>query len=426
LQDCNSKQLIEQRKAEVLMTRVLRIINRFNLGGPTYNAAYLTKYLDSKYETLLVGGAKDPTEANSDFIVHNLGIKPVIVPEMQRAISIQQDWIAYHKIKKIIKDFNPDIVHTHASKAGALGRLAAHHTGVPVILHTFHGHVFDAYFGSAQANVYKMVERVMAKYSTQIIAISEQQKDDLVNKYRICPAEKVEIIKLGFDLSKFQDNQEEKRTYFRQKYQIDDDEIAIAITGRLVPIKNHSMFVDVVKRVLIQTNKKVRFFIVGDGEERLNIEHKLMDNNIAFCDALKEITPKPVTFTSWQKDVDVVNAGVDVVVLTSLSEGTPVSLIEAQASNKPIVTTNVGGISNIVLPDKTALLAETDDSETFANHLLSIIENQQLRFEMSQYGWDFVRDKFHYTRLVNEMDALYTKLLENAKDKKMSKTAAMW
>ncbi len=426
MQDCNSKQLIEQRKAEVLMTRVLRIINRFNLGGPTYNAAYLTKYLDSKYETLLVGGAKDPTEANSDFIVHNLGIKPVIVPEMQRAISIQQDWIAYHKIKKIIKDFNPDIVHTHASKAGALGRLAAHHTGVPVILHTFHGHVFDAYFGSAQANVYKMVERVMAKYSTQIIAISEQQKDDLVNKYRICPAEKVEIIKLGFDLSKFQDNQEEKRTYFRQKYQIDDDEIAIAITGRLVPIKNHSMFVDVVKRVLIQTNKKVRFFIVGDGEERLNIEHKLMDNNIAFCDALKEITPKPVTFTSWQKDVDVVNAGVDVVVLTSLSEGTPVSLIEAQASNKPIVTTNVGGISNIVLPDKTALLAETDDSETFANHLLSIIENQQLRFEMSQYGWDFVRDKFHYTRLVNEMDALYTKLLENAKDKKMSKTAAMW
>lgn len=408
------------------MTRVLRIINRFNLGGPTYNAAYLTKYLDSKYETLLVGGAKDPTEANSDFIVHNLGINPVIVPEMQRAISIQLDWIAYHKIKKIIKDFNPDIVHTHASKAGALGRLAAHHAGVPVILHTFHGHVFDAYFGSAQANFYKMVERVMAKYSTQIIAISEQQKDDLVNKYRICPTEKVEIIKLGFDLSKFQDNQEEKRTYFRQKYQIDDDEIAIAITGRLVPIKNHSMFVDVVKRVLMQTNKKVRFFIVGDGEERLNIEHKLMDNNIAFCDALKEITPKPVTFTSWQKDVDVVNAGVDVVVLTSLSEGTPVSLIEAQASNKPIVTTNVGGISNIVLPDKTALLAETDDSETFANHLLSIIENQQLRFEMSQHGWNFVRDKFHYTRLVNEMDALYTKLLENAKEKKMSKTAAMW
>lgn len=408
------------------MTRVLRIINRFNLGGPTYNAAYLTKYLDSKYETLLVGGAKDPSEANSDYIVHNLGITPVIVPEMQRAINLQQDWTAYQKLKKIIKDFNPDIVHTHASKAGALGRLAAHNAGVPVIVHTFHGHVFDAYFGSAQANVYKMVERVMAKYSSKIIAISGNQKDDLVNKYRICPEEKVEIIKLGFDLTKFQENQEEKRTYFRQKYQVADDEIAIAITGRLVPIKNHSMFVDVVSKVLAQTTKKVRFFIVGDGEERQNIEQKLTDSNIPFCDALTEITPKPVTFTSWLKDVDVVNAGVDVVVLTSLSEGTPVSLIEAQASNKPIVTTNVGGISNIVIPDKTALLAETDDTDTFANHLLTIIENQQLREEMSEEGWDFVREKFHYTRLVNEIDELYTELLSKSKVKIASKKAALW
>jgi len=122
----------------------------------------------------------------------------------------------------------------------------------------------------------------------------------------------------------------------------------------------------------------------------------------------------------------VVNAGVDVVVLTSLSEGTPVSLIEAQASNKPIVTTNVGGISNIVVPDKTALLAETDDVETFANHLLTIIENQQLREEMSEEGWNFVREKFHYTRLVNEMDELYTKLLSEVKVKSLEKTAALW
>ncbi len=399
------------------MARILRIINRFNLGGPTYNAAYLTKYLDSKYETLLVGGAKDPSEANSDYIVRNLGITPVIIPEMHRSINLQQDWIAYQKLKKIIKDFNPDIVHTHASKAGALGRLAAHNAGVPVIIHTFHGHVFDAYFGSAQANFYKVIERVMAKFSTQIIAISEQQKEDLVNKYRICKEEKVKIVNLGFDLQKFQDNQEEKRSFFRQKYQVTDDEIAIAITGRLVPIKNHSMFVDVIGKVLAQTTKKVRFFIVGDGEERQNIEQKLTDNNIPYCDALKEITQKPVTFTSWLKDVDVVNAGVDVVVLTSLSEGTPVSLIEAQASNKPIVTTNVGGISNIVVPGTTALLSETHDIVTFANHLLSLIEDKNLRTQMSINGWEFVRKKFHYTRLTNDMDSLYTELLLKTKKK---------
>lgn len=408
------------------MTKVLRIINRFNLGGPTYNAAYLTKYLDPKYETLLIGGAKDASEANSDYIVQNLGIEPIIIPEMQRALSIHQDWIAYHKLKTIIKDFNPDIVHTHASKAGALGRLAAHKLGVPVIIHTFHGHVFDSYFGSAQANFYKMVERVMAKYSSQIIAISEQQKEDLVYKYRICNENKVSVINLGFDLSKFQENQDIKRVNFRQKYQVADDEIAIAITGRLVPIKNHAMFIDVVRKVLDNTTKKVRFFIVGDGEERANIEAKLTQSNIEYCDAIKSISPCPVTLTSWIKDVDVVNAGVDIVVLTSLSEGTPVSLIEAQASNKPIVSTNVGGISNIVIPNKTALLAETDDVESFTNHLLSIIENPQIRQKMSEHGWDFVREKFHYTRLVNEMDELYTELLAKAKVKNIQNKAALW
>jgi len=408
------------------MTKVLRIINRFNLGGPTYNAAYLTKYLEPKYETMLVGGAKDPSEANSDYIVRNLGIEPIIIPEMQRSLSVQQDWIAYQKLKTIIKDFNPDIVHTHASKAGALGRLAAHKLGVPVIIHTFHGHVFDAYFGSAQANFYKMVERVMAKYSTQIIAISDQQKDDLVTKYRICNQDKVSVINLGFDLSKFQENQEFKRAHFRQKYQVTDDEIAIAITGRLVPIKNHAMFIDVVRKVLDNTTKKVRFFIVGDGEERGNIETKLTQCNIEYCDALKSISPKPVTLTSWIKDVDVVNAGVDMVVLTSLSEGTPVSLIEAQASNKPIVSTNVGGISNIVIPNKTALLANTHDVEMFSTHLLSIIEDPQLRQKMSEQGWNFVRDKFHYTRLVNEMDELYTELLSNANVKNTNSRAALW
>jgi len=408
------------------MTRILRIINRFNLGGPTYNAAYLTKYLDSKYETLLVGGAKDPTEANSDFIVKNLGIDPIIVPEMHRSLNLFNDWAAYQKIKKIITDFKPDIVHTHASKAGALGRLAAHNMKVPVIVHTFHGHVFDAYFGSTKASLYKNVERMMAGYSSRIIAISENQKEDLVNKYRICPEEKVNIIKLGFDLSRFQENQEEKRSFFRQKYMIADDEIVIAITGRLVPIKNHIMFIDVVRKVLDRTSQKVRFFIVGDGQERENIEQKLAQSNIPFCDALKEIKPAAVTLTSWIKEVDVVNAGADIVVLTSLNEGTPVSLIEAQAANKPVVTTNVGGISDIVIPGTTALLAESNDVDRFAEQLLSLIENAQTREAMSQQGWSYVRDKFHYTRLVNEMDELYTELLMEAKGQKSYKKVALW
>ena len=151
------------------MPKVLRIINRFNLGGPTYNAAYLTKYMAPEFETLLVGGMHEITEGSSKYILENLGIEPIIIPEMKREINLKQDRIAYKKIKAIIKDFKPDIVHTHASKAGALGRLAAHQLGVKGIVHTFHGHVFHSYFGRVKTQFYKQVERYLAKKSTKII-----------------------------------------------------------------------------------------------------------------------------------------------------------------------------------------------------------------------------------------------------------------
>lgn len=399
------------------MPKILRIINRFNLGGPTYNAAYLSKFMPSDFETLLIGGAKDETEANSEYIVNSLGIEPTIIPEMRREINAK-DIVAYRKIKKIIRDFKPDIVHTHASKAGALGRWAAYHTKVPIVIHTFHGHVFDAYFGSAQANFYKILERKLASISTKIIAISENQKDDLVNKYEICNEDKVEIIKLGFDLSRFQLNNFEKRREFRTKYLLDDDEIAIAITGRLVPIKNHTMFLEVIKYISKKTTKKIRIFIVGDGEERQNIEQKTRDLNLDFVDFIKEQKKSLITFTSWIKEVDVVNAGVDIVALTSLNEGTPVSLIEAQASGKPIVTTDVGGIANVVIPNVTAFLSESNNVLQFSENLLTLIENDELRKNMSGKGIDFVMQTFHYQRLISEMSELYYSLLDNRKSSK--------
>lgn len=399
------------------MPKILRIINRFNLGGPTYNAAYLSKYMPEDFETLLIGGAKDETEANSEYIVNSLGIEPTIIPEMRREINTR-DFIAYHKIKKIILDFKPDIVHTHASKAGALGRYAAYYSKVPIIVHTFHGHVFDAYFGSAQANFYKIIERKLANISTKIIAISENQKDDLVNKYEICSSDKVEIIKLGFDLSRFQQNNVEKRNEFRKKYLLDDNEIAIAITGRLVPIKHHNMLLEVIKNIVPRTTKEIRFFIVGDGEERQNIEQKARSLNLDFVDFNVQQRKALITFTSWIKEVDVVNAGVDIVVLTSLNEGTPVSLIEAQASGKPVVSTDVGGISNVVIPNVTAFLSESNNVLFFSENLLILIEDEELRKKMSGKGIDFVMEKFHYRRLINEMSELYYSLLNSNSTKK--------
>lgn len=407
------------------MPRVLRIINRFNLGGPTHNVAYLSKYLAPEFETLLVGGKWGENEEGSQHILDNLDLKPVFLPEMQREVAPWRDRAAYRRIKKIIQDFKPDIVHTHAAKAGAVGRMAAADLGVPVIVHTFHGHVFHSYFGAVRTALYKNIERFLAKRSTRIVAISERQKQELVEEHRICPAEKVTVIPLGFDLSRFQDDQSAKRKLFRKVYGVDDDEVAIGIVGRLVPVKNHDLFLGALRNVQERTGKRVRAFIVGDGEERERLEQKVGEMGLSMAKGPyfnghgfghgvngKPVVPKAtVTFTSWIKEIDIVNAGVDVVALTSLNEGTPVSLIEAQASNRPIVSTQVGGIENVVLPGKTALLSASQDEHGLSENLLRVVEDEHLRSTMSKAGWQHVKARYHYSRLVEDTAAMYRQLL---------------
>ncbi len=396
------------------MPKVLRIINRFNIGGPTYNAAYLSAYMPPEYETMLVAGSLDEGEESSVHVLDDLGLKPIYIPDMRREISPQADIAAYRQLKEIIKQFKPDIVHTHASKAGTLGRLAAASCGVKVIVHTFHGHVFHSYFGRAKTELYKNIERYLARKSSAIIAISERQKEELTRIHRICGPNKIAVVPLGFDLGRFQKNIEEKRQLFREYYFVEPDEIAIGIIGRLVPVKGHALFLDSLKVLLQTTNKKVRAFIIGDGEDRAGVEDYARKLGIDFTDEIDPTEKATLTFTSWIKDIDLPLAGLDIITLTSLNEGTPVSLIEAQAANKPIVTTNVGGIANVVLPNETAFLINNRDPKEFAAKLQLLVEDADLRQRMSQKGWEHVKETFHYTRLVNDVDKLYKRLLANA------------
>ena len=394
------------------MPRILRILNRFNLGGPTFNAAYLTKYLSPEFTTLLIGGEIDESENSSKFIINKLGLHTMTINEMKREINLKNDVIAYNKIKNIIKRFNPDIVHTHASKAGMLGRRAAYSCKVPVIVHTFHGHVFHSYFNSIQSNTFIEIEKNLAGKSNKIIAVSEIQKYELSNVYKITKPNKISVIPLGFDLSRFQENMNEKRKMFRNQFNIKDDEIAIGIVGRIVPIKNHQLFLESLKYVIENSKKPIRAFIVGNGEYKSFLENKAKQLKIDYSDLEKKKFDATLTFTSWIKDVDYVYAGLDIVALTSLNEGTPVSLIEAQAANKPIITTDVGGIKNVVVPDVTALLTKSNNYSDFSQRLLLLVEDNELRLKLSQKGWDNVKEKFHYTRLVNDMSNLYYNLLD--------------
>ncbi len=393
------------------MPKVLRILNRLNIGGPTFNAGYLTKYLEPDYETLLVAGQKDEAEASSDFIIKDLGLKPVYIPDMYRAINPLNDRKAYRHLRQLIREYQPDIVHTHAAKAGALGRLAAIHENVPVVLHTFHGHVFHSYFNPIKTQVFLRIERYLAKRSSRIIAISRLQKQELGEVFKVAPLDKIEQVPLGFNLARFQEGIAEKRITFRKKYQLADDEIAIGIIGRLAPVKNHPLFLQALKQVLGQTDKKVRAFIIGDGEEREALETLAEELSIPFATEKDLSQPQPLTFTSWIREIDVANAGLDAVVLCSLNEGTPVSLIEAQAANKPIISTRVGGIEDVVKEGETALLSDSGDVNGFAQNLLQLIETEGMLQQMGRDGAAYVMERYSYQRLVSDMKELYDRLL---------------
>jgi glycosyltransferase involved in cell wall biosynthesis len=384
------------------MQRILRIINRFNIGGPTYNVAYLSKFLADNYETLLIGGEPDEGEVDSLHVLTDLGLKPRIIPELKRKPNIKEDIRAFLAIRRIIKEFKPDIVHTHAAKAGAIGRLAAISCRVPIVVHTFHGHVFKGYFSPVKTKIYILIERWLAKHSTGIVAISNEQKKDLVEVYKIVKPDKVRIVPLGFDLDQFQKNKEINRKIIREKYELHEDQIALAIVGRLAPIKNHSMFFEALRIVQANTSAKIKVFIVGDGLEREKLEaiSRTIPQNHRFS----------IIFTSWIKEIALFNPGMDIFCLTSLNEGTPVSLIEAQAANIPVLSTDVGGVCDVVIANETGFLVPSGDTKEFAKKLLVLIENKNIREKMSQNSGTYVEENYDYRILVSNMKRYYEDL----------------
>lgn len=393
------------------MPRVLRILNRLIIGGPAINATYLTRYMAPEFETQLVIGGKDDHEQDATHLTERLDIQPAVIPEMKRAISPAEDRAAYLRMKALIREFRPDIVHTHAAKSGAIGRLAAKACGVPVVVHTFHGHVFHSYFNKTKTRAFIEIEKYLARRSSGIIAISDIQKEELGSIYKICPPEKIRVIPLGLDLDRFREDQDRKRIAFRERYFIADDEIAIGIVGRIVPVKNHSLFVAAAAQLVATTSRKLRFIIVGDGDSRPQMEHELRAAGIDYAYFPAEQRAATAICTSWLTNVDEVLAGVDMAVLTSHNEGTPVSMIEAQAAARAVISTNVGGVADIILDGQTGYVTPPGDVAAFSDAMIRLVSDDALRAKLAAEGRIHVQDKYSYQRLVRDMSDYYYELL---------------
>jgi glycosyltransferase involved in cell wall biosynthesis len=382
--------------------RVLRILNRFNVGGPVWNVALLTKYLPEEYETKLVGGKATSNEADAQGILDELAIKAQIIPSLSREVNVYNDVKSFRVLRKIIQEFKPHVVHTHASKAGFLGRLAAFTTGVPIVIHTYHGHVFEGYFGPIKTEIIRKLERMLARKTTAIVTISLSQKEAITKKYNICPLEKTHVIPLGFDLIRFYPN-EPQRAMAREAYHLENDTIAVCIVGRLTAIKNHPLFLKAAAILHANSSLNYRFFVVGDGETKAELRQLCLENGIE----------SQVVFTSWIHSMERFYPAMDIVCLTSLNEGTPVTLIEAQASGIPVISTNVGGVANTMIDGQSGLILTSFSPEELAEKIERLARDTDQRRQMSKNAHTFASEHFSYQALVKNMDALYQKLLKD-------------
>lgn len=392
----------------------MRILNRFNVGGPVYNASYLSADLSPEFETRLYGGALAAGEASALHIPHGLGLAPIEVPYMERSIRLKNDRKAYLWLRREMRSYRPHIVHTHASKAGAIGRLAAIHERVPVIVHTFHGHIFHSYFGRMTSLTYQNVERYLAKKSSAIVVISELQKREICEQYKVAPSEKTHVIPLGFDLNRFTLDKELRRKRFREGFGWTDEDFVVGMVGRLVAVKNHALFLRMAAELKNRSGVRTRFAIIGDGELHAQLAHFARELGLTVADAVYPNvykTDADVVFTSWITAIDDVLPGIDTVVLSSHNEGTPVSLIEAQAAGIPVVSTDVGGVHDVVAHNATGFVVPSGNLDAFSNAVDRLRSDLALRQHCALNAPHHVLEHFGRSRLARDMRDLYLDLV---------------
>lgn len=386
------------------MKKIVRIISRLNVGGPAIHTILLSEELNKGgYRDILVCGRVSESEGDMGYFARERNVDPLVIPELKRDISLADDLKAFCKIYSIIKREKPDIVHTHAAKAGTLGRLAALLCGVPVKMHTFHGHIFDGYFSPFKAKVFLAIERFLALFTDRVITVSEAVRHEIADKLKVAHPSKCVIVPLGLELGKFFDCEKE-RGKFRNELGLSGATLLVGIVGRLVPIKNHEMFLNAAKKILeMKPSPDIRFIVVGDGELKGHLESYAARLGLG----------SHVIFTGWRKDLAGVYADLDIVALTSLNEGTPVSLIEAMASGRPVISTKVGGVQDLVTEGLNGYLVPSQDTSVFVQRLSMLMTDGPKRRQFGLCGREKVGHKFSKERLVRDMKSLYAECLKS-------------
>jgi glycosyltransferase involved in cell wall biosynthesis len=406
--------------------KVLRIIARLNVGGPARHVVWLTAGMQSaEYETVLVCGTVPPTEDDMGYFAEQLGVRPLIFPEMSREVS-PKDALTVVRLFRLMLRERPDVVHTHTAKAGTVGRLAGflYRWLAPGALigrpracrfvHTYHGHIFHSYYGRFKTGLFLLIERALARVITdRIVVVSEQQRREINEVFHVGRAEQFKVIPLGIDTGVYA-NWRDRRSLMREELGVTDSDVLVGIVGRLTEIKNHAMFLSVAesfRQTSAPDTARVRFVIIGDG----NLRNELEDNarSLGLQDA--------VTFVGTRSDPENFYPALDIVALTSHNEGTPLTLIEAMANARPVIATEVGGVPDLLgAKEKTGdgfilcergVLVQPGDVHGFANGLRVLIADEGLQRALGERGSLFIRHKYSTERLIKDVSDLYQELV---------------
>lgn len=378
--------------------RVLRLFSRLNVGGPSIHVILLTAGLaDRGYETRLLVGHEGDREGDLEDFARQHDVRFIRVSGLGREIRPLADAGVLWRLYRAIREFSPHVVHTHTAKAGFIGRVAARLAGVPVIVHTFHGHVLRGYFGPAKTALYRWLERWLGQSSSALVAVSEAVKRDLVS-LGVAPAEKIRVVELGLPLRELAGVL--PRGDLRKDAGFSDAVILIGIVGRLVPIKDVPSFLNAAA-IVARADARAHFAVVGDGELRADLERLSRELGLA----------GRVHFFGWRRDMTSIYGDLDVVVNCSRNEGTPVALIEALAAARPVVATDVGGTADVLRGGELGRLVPPGDSAALAAAILEALRDPAAERQRALAAQQQVLARYSPERLFADVDGLYRQLL---------------
>lgn len=387
------------------MIRILNIITRLNIGGASIHVVEISRlFNDGNYNSTVLYGNVESNEKDMLYFAKEYDFPLINLPSMGRSLNPLLDLTLIWQVYRVIRTLKPDIVHTHTAKAGFAGRIAARLAGVPVILHTFHGNNFRGYFGKFMTWVSIHTERLLASLSTRIIAISEQQRDELL-AFGIAPLEKLRVIHLGFDFSRIL-HREEDIGAFKRAYSIGKDQLLIAFVGRLTAIKDPFALIRIAERVYARKHPpEVVFAFVGDGE--LAEELKAEVRRLGF--------QEKIIFTGFIKDLRPLYADAGILLLTSLNEGTPVAIIEAMANRVLVIASEVGGVPNLIENGVHGILIPPGDIDAFSEAISSVLEGKAESASMLLRAKERINRDYSLDRLRGEFTVLFEEVLPACK-----------